>query len=159
MDQVESFSFEDLGDVRCNIRDEAPWFVAQDVCDVLGIKNVKQAISKLFDDEHTIMPWNTFGGEQHLLTVSESGLYILILRSRSAMEPGTVACRFRRWVTAEVLPSIRQTGHYSVSQKLANDTDHLDNKAAFIVMVTQWKAYFEEAWRLRQLRRYGKTWN
>ena len=64
MDQAESFSFEDLGDVRCNIRDEAPWFVAQDVCDVLGIKNVKQAISKLFDDEHTIMPWNTFGGEQ-----------------------------------------------------------------------------------------------
>jgi prophage antirepressor-like protein len=94
--------------------DGEPWFVAKDVCEVLDIQNSRDAIGKLDEDEKGVALTYTPGGRQEMGTVRESGLYTLILRSREATTPGTVAHRFRRWVTSEVLPSIRKRGSYTV---------------------------------------------
>jgi anti-repressor protein len=106
------FVFEGL-DVRVTDRDGAPWFVAADVCEVLGIGNSRMAVTKLDEDEKdAVSLTDTMGREQRATVISESGLYTLILRNRSATIPGSVAHRFRKWVTAEVLPAIRRTGGY-----------------------------------------------
>ena len=84
------------------------WFVAQDVCDILGLENNRRALMSLDADERGVTNSNTLGGVQTLNTVSESGMYSLILRSRKPE-----ARAFRRWVTHEVLPSIRRSGLYA----------------------------------------------
>lgn len=81
--------------------------MAKDVCDVLKIKNNRQAMSYLDDDEKGVITNDTLGGEQKMNTVSEAGLYSLIFRSR---KPEAKA--FKRWVCHEVLPSIRKNGAY-----------------------------------------------
>lgn len=84
-----------------------PWFVAADVCAALELGNVSAAISRLDDDEKGVISIDTLGGTQQVATVNESGLFSLILGSRKPE-----AKPFKRWVTAEVLPSIRKTGGY-----------------------------------------------
>ena len=81
------------------------WFAAADVCRALGIE--KTAASRLDDDEKGLRLTQTLGGEQRALFVSEPGLYKLVMRSR---KPEAKA--FQRWVTHEVLPSIRRSGGY-----------------------------------------------
>lgn len=93
--------------VRVALIDGEPWFVAKDVCDVLGISNSRDALSRLDDDEKGVGFTDTLGGRQEIATVNESGLYLLIFRSRKR-----AARDFRRWVTHEVLPQIRKTGRY-----------------------------------------------
>jgi len=91
------------------IKDENgnPLFVAKDVCDILGIKNVSDALSKIPDNHKGIDSIDTLGGTQKLNVVDEPGLYRLILRSdKPQAEP------FMEWVTSEVLPQIRKTGNY-----------------------------------------------
>lgn len=88
-----------------------PWWVAKDVCDILEHSNHRVAIEMLDDDEKGVSKVYTLGGEQDVSTVSESGLYTLILRSNKPE-----AKPFRKWVTSEVLPSIRKTGSYSVQK-------------------------------------------
>ncbi|WP_338065358.1 Bro-N domain-containing protein [Thiospirillum jenense] len=102
--------------VRAVMRDDAPWFVAADVCAVLGIENHRDAVARLDDDERGSVKVDTLGGVQSVAAINESGLYTLILRCRDATTEGTVAHRFRKWVTAEVLPSIRKTGSYQSKQ-------------------------------------------
>ena len=85
-----------------------PWFVAKDVCRVLDIEwKGSGTLGPLDEDERGSVILNTPGGTQQMLTISESGLYALIFRSRKPE-----ARRFRKWVTAEVLPAIRRTGRY-----------------------------------------------
>ena len=93
------------------IQDEQdePWWIAKDVCDVLELTNVAMAVKGLDDDEKGISKVYTLGGEQELLTVNEPGLYTLIIRSNKPE-----AKQFKRWITHEVLPSIRKTGGYEV---------------------------------------------
>lgn len=92
--------------VRIVDRDGNPWFIAKDVCDILEIQNVSQALNILDDDERGICSnIYTIGGNQNMAVVSEPGLYSLILRSRKPQ-----AKQFKRWVTHEVLPVIRKTG-------------------------------------------------
>lgn len=88
--------------------DGNPWFVAKDVCAVLGIKNSSDALSSLDADEKGVATTDTLGGPQQVATVDESGLYALVFRSRKPE-----AQRFRKWVTREVLPEIRRTGTYA----------------------------------------------
>lgn len=90
---------------------EEPLWVAKDVCDVLGYKEVSKTLSKLDDDEKGTKKIRTLGGEQDMLVINESGLYTLIIRSNKPE-----AKPFKRWVTHDVLPSIRKTGSYSVEQ-------------------------------------------
>ena len=90
---------------------ENPWFVAQDVCKVLKIRNSRDACSILVGDEKGVGKVYTLGGAQKMSIISESGLYALIVRSN---KPN--AKKFRKWVTAEVLPALRKTGRYEVSR-------------------------------------------
>ena len=89
-----------------------PWFVAADVCMVLEIGNPSQAASRLDEDEKGIISNDTLGGKQKMTIVSESGLYSLILGSRKPE-----AKQFKRWITHEVIPSIRKTGGYIAGQE------------------------------------------
>ncbi|MCP4101732.1 MAG: phage antirepressor [Lentisphaerae bacterium] len=111
---VKMFNFEDAN-VRVINRDEEPWFVAKDVCEVLGISKYRDAIMKLDDDERGSVKVDTLGGVQTTTTINESGLYSLILRSR---KPN--AKKFKRWVTGEVLPSIRKHGAYARPDTIEN---------------------------------------
>ena len=115
--QIVSSLFENVP-IRTIHHEDQIWFVAQDVCAALHIKNVTQAVEKLDDDERSMFnigrsKINGGGGEVNI--ISESGLFILILRSRKAMEMGSLPHRFRKWVTSEVLPSIRKTGSYALT--------------------------------------------
>ena len=93
--------------VRTIAKEGQAWFVAKDVCDILDIDNPSQAVARLDEDEKGITTTYTTGGARECLTVNESGLYSLIFTSRKPE-----AKRFRKWVTGEVLPAIRQTGRY-----------------------------------------------
>lgn len=91
-----------------------PWFVAKDVCDVLGLNNVGQALARLDDDEKSSITLNDGNpGTPTKAIVSESGLYSLILASRKPE-----AKEFKRWITHEVLPTIRKHGAYMTQQTL-----------------------------------------
>lgn len=106
------FKFESATPVRMFNIDGNPWFAAKDVCDALGLRNSRKAIGMLDDDEKGVTSSYTPGGMQAVNVINESGLYTLILRCRDAVTPGTIPYRFRKWVTGEVLPQIRQTGSY-----------------------------------------------
>ncbi|WP_328285402.1 TraK family protein [Fundidesulfovibrio putealis] len=106
-DSLIPFAFEDSL-VRATADGQGnPWFVANDVCKVLGLANPRDAVSALDEDEKGVATTDTLGGQQKVLTISESGLYSLVFRSRKPQ-----ARSFRKWVTAEVLPTIRRTGRY-----------------------------------------------
>lgn len=107
------FSFESSVKIRMVMIDQRPYFVAQDVCAALDIKAVDVALRKLDSDEKGTYSIRTPGGYQSQSVISEPGLYTMMLRCRKAVEPGTSAFRFRKWVTSEVLPQIRKTGKYS----------------------------------------------
>ena len=113
MTEIATFSFESL-QVRTVDADGAVWFVAADVCDALGLDDTSKTCSRLDDDERGTNTVRTPSGDQQMLVISESGLYSLILTSRKAE-----ARKFKRWVTSEVLPSIRKTGSYTVQKELA----------------------------------------
>lgn len=101
------------------------WFVANDVCQALNIANPRDAIKKLDDDEKDAVGLtDTIGRQQQLSVINESGLYVLILRSRDAMKQGSIPHQFRKWVTAEVLPSIRKTGSYHAPQMTEDQLMH-----------------------------------
>lgn len=93
--------------------DGEPWFFATDVCVVLGLGNSRQALTRLAEDEKGVTTDDTLGGPQERAIVSEAGLYRLIFTSRK-----TEAESFRRWVSHDVLPTIRRTGFYGVAPAL-----------------------------------------
>lgn len=94
-------------------RNDDPWWIAADVCEVLGVANSRDAMARLDPDEKGVTIADTPGGQQEMSTINESGLYSLIMTSRKPE-----AKRFKRWVLHEVLPSIRKTGRYSVEPEL-----------------------------------------
>ena len=110
--KLATFTFEQHSIRTIIIKDE-PWFIAKDLCDAINISNYRDAIERLDEDEKGVALTDTLGGKQEMAVVSESGMYTLILRCRDAVKKGSVPHRFRKWVTAEVLPAIRKTGSYS----------------------------------------------
>ncbi len=106
MSAIEAFAFEGRV-VRTVIVDGAPWFVAADVARILGYSATAAMTRSLDDDEKGVRTLHTLGGEQSMTIVSEAGLYSAIIRSTIPE-----ARVFKRWVTHEVLPSIRKTGAY-----------------------------------------------
>lgn len=100
------------------------WFVAKDICDILEIVNPSDATQVLDDDEKGIANIYTPGGMQSMTVIDESGLYNLIFRSRK-----NEAKQFRKWVTHDVLPSIRKTGSYSTpnAQKKPEKKSHMSS--------------------------------
>ncbi len=111
---LQTFDFNEAP-VRVMLRDEEPWFVAADVCRVLDLSNPTMACDGLDEDERMTLS-NTEGhsgqrgGAQSFNVISESGLYALIFKSRKPE-----ARKFRKWVTAEVLPALRKTGRYAIA--------------------------------------------
>lgn len=112
--ELKVFENPTFGQVRTVEIDGEPYFVGKDVATILGYSNPRDAISKHVDDEDKgVAKCDTLGGRQEILFINESGLYSLILSSKL---PG--AKEFKRWVTSEVIPSIRKTGAYMTQETL-----------------------------------------
>ncbi len=104
----KTFSNNEFGEIRVLEIENEPWFVGKDIAEVLGYKNTNDAMKKHIDDEDKgVAKCDTLGGKQNLTIINESGLYSLILGSKLPN-----AKKFKRWVTNEVLPSIRKHGAY-----------------------------------------------
>lgn len=132
--QLSTFNFES-NSIRTLVINNEPWFVAKDVCDTLKISNVSDALLKLDDDEKAtigLTDSQAGNGAQSISIISESGMYTLILRCRDAVKKGSIPHRFRKWVTAEVLPTIRKTGKYE-SKTSVNDRTGLRNAVNMLV--------------------------
>lgn len=109
MNDIQIFNNEEFGAIRTVVIDNEPWFVGRDVVMALGYKKPINAIYDNVEEEDTRKQGTpTNGGIQQLLYVNESGLYSLIFGSKLES-----AKKFKKWVTSEVLPSIRKTGSYN----------------------------------------------
>lgn len=108
MSALHCFNFG-VEPVRVVERDAQPWFVAADVCRVLEHSNSRMAVQDLDEDEKGVSNAYTPGGQQEMTVISESGLYALIFKSRKPQ-----ARKFRKWVTGEVLPALREHGRYAL---------------------------------------------
>lgn len=111
MSNIQIFNYQS-NEVRTVKMDGEPWFVLKDVCNILNINNASDVYNRLDDDEKGVAQIDTLGGRQKMSTVNESGLYHVILRSDKPE-----AAPFRKWVTFEVLPSIRKNGGYIAGQE------------------------------------------
>ena len=108
MNELTVFENKDFGQIRAIMQQGEPWFVAADVCKCTDIANSRDAFSRLDEDEKGVALIDTPGGKQNMAIINEPGLYSLVLGSR---KPEAKA--FKRWITHEVIPSIRKTGSYS----------------------------------------------
>ena len=142
--QLSTFNFESKS-IRTLAINNEPWFVAKDVCDAIGIDNNRKALLALDEDEKGVTLSYTLGGQQEMNIISESGMYTLILRCRDAVKKGSIPHRFRKWVTAEVLPTIRKTGKYE-SKTSVNDRTGLRN--AVNMLVSKKGLIYSEAYHL-----------
>lgn len=109
MNELQVFNNAMFGDVRIILQNDEPWFVAKDVCECLEISNSRQALSRLDTDEKTDVILNDGSQNRKMNIVNEYGLYSLVLSSRKPE-----AKEFKRWITHEVLPSLRKYGTYSM---------------------------------------------
>lgn len=106
---MDIIKFKNQTPVRMQVIKGEPWFVAKDICDILGIVNSRDALSRLRENEKGVAITDTLGGKQEMTTVNESGMYALIFQSRKP-----AAQDFRYWVTSEVLPALRKYGRYAI---------------------------------------------
>lgn len=114
MNEIQIFNNPVFGEIRTVTINDEPWFVGKDVAQVLGYSDTAQAIRKHVDPEDKgVVEMTTPGGIQPITTINESGLYSLILSSKLP-----TAKEFKRWVTSEVLPSIRKHGAYMTPEIL-----------------------------------------
>lgn len=113
MNNLQVFNNEQFGEIRTVKEGSEVLFVAADVCKALGLNDTSKAVARLDDDEKGATSIPTLGGNQNLLTVNEYGLYSLVLASRKPE-----AKSFKRWITHEVIPAIRQHGGYLTPQKI-----------------------------------------
>ena len=108
-EQIMLFEHPQFGQIRAIIINNEPWFVGKDIAERLGYSNPRKAISDHIDeDDKGVTKCYTLGGQQELTIINESGLYSLVLRSNLL-----TAKQFKKWVTSEVLPSIRKHGAYA----------------------------------------------
>ena len=111
---LQTWSYEN-SEIRTIEKDGDPWFVGKDVAAVLGYSNTRDALAKHVDDEdkNTVVIRDGIQGNPNTIVINESGLYSLVLSSKLPN-----AKKFKRWVTSEVLPSIRKHGAYMTDQTL-----------------------------------------
>lgn len=122
---IRIFENEQFGNVRVVMKDDGPWFVAADVCDVFGETNRNRAMQALDADEKGYTQTYTLGGEQRVAVVNEVGLYSLLFAMRPRKARGISEERieqrqsqlrgFKRWIAREVIPALRKTGSYSIT--------------------------------------------
>lgn len=150
MGNLQTFRFTDTLILRGFLRDGEPWFVATDVSSALDYSEASAMTRHLDADEKGSVKLTDRGQEQDFITINESGLYSAILKSR---KPEAKA--FKKWVTSEVLPSIRKTGSYTApsaptGNKVAQDLESLNVLARFLNVaesgkITMARAYLEHA--------------
>ena len=112
MSNLSTFVFKE-SDVRVLNIDNYPWFVAKDLCLILELSDVSMSLKRLDDDEKLTQTLFVSGQNRDMSVVSESGMYSLVLTSRKPQ-----AKAFKKWITSEVLPSIRKTGKYETQPVL-----------------------------------------
>ncbi len=123
MSMIRTFSEATLGTVRTLIMNGEPYFVGADVTDILGYKNSRDTLAKRVDAEDKgVAKCDTLGGDQEMTVINESGLYSLIITSKKPE-----AKRFKRWITSDVLPSIRKHGMYATPETVEDILDNPDN--------------------------------
>ena len=113
MNELKIFENNQFGKVRVQVINNEPWFVAKDVCDALEIKNSRQALTRLDEDEKSDVILNDGSQNRNMSIVNEYGLYNLVLASRKQE-----AKQFKRWITHEVIPTIRKHGAYLTEDKI-----------------------------------------
>lgn len=122
--------------VRTVVKDGEPWFVAKDVCEILEISKYRDAASRLEGDERGPVVVDTPGGPQEMTAVNEYGLYSLVMQSRKPE-----AKQFKRWITHEVIPSIRKHGAYMTPETIEKT---LSNPDFIIQLATKLKEHQAE---------------
>lgn len=116
---IVPFVNDELGTVRVLVINSEPYFVGKDVAEILGYSNPRDALAKHVDneDKDAVAICDVIGRDQNTIVINESGLYSLIMSSKLQK-----AKQFKRWVTSEVLPTIRKTGGYVNNEDLFVDT-------------------------------------
>lgn len=115
MNELQIFNSDEFGEIRTVTIDNEPWFVGKDVATALGYKNTADAIGKHVDVDDKLLSQIAIAGQRRdVAVINESGVYALIFGSKLES-----AKRFKHWVTAEVLPSIRKTGSYQKPMSIA----------------------------------------
>ena len=131
--ELTTFTKEEFGTVRTILLNGEPWFVGKDVAEALGYADPKSTISKKIDNEDKgVSKMATPSGTQEMTIINESGLYSLVLSSKIP-----TAKKFKRWITSEVIPSIRKNGMYATD-------DLLNNLDLLISVATQLKEEREQ---------------
>ena len=147
MNELKIFENEEFGSLRTMEIDGKIYFVAKDVAGILGYSNPRKAISDHVDEEDKgVTKCDTLGGNQNLTIINESGLYSLVLHSKMPN-----AKKFKHWITADVLPSIRQYGAYLTPDTLEKA---ILNPDFIIQLATSLKEYQEEN---KNLKRENQT--
>lgn len=127
MNELEIFKNPEFGEVRTMVIDNEPFFVGKDVAEILGYSNSRKALADHVDlEDKGVTKCDTLGGTQDLTVINESGLYSLILSSKLPE-----AKKFKRWITSEVIPSIRKNGGYIANQENLTD-DELLTRAVLV---------------------------
>ena len=128
MQNIQIFESRQFGEIRVVEIGGKPWWVLKDVCKALAIKNHKMTAQRLDEDEVSLTDLiDRIGRKQKTTVISESGLYAVILRSD---KPNAKA--FRKWVTSEVLPTIRKHGGYITSELLKRISDQDEEMSVFL---------------------------
>jgi prophage antirepressor-like protein len=133
--ELQIFKNNDLGNVRTITNEEGIWFVGKDVAEILGYVKTRNAIANHVDseDKKDAPIQGDVGGTQQMTLINESGLYSLIFKSKMPQ-----AKEFKRWVTSEVLPSIRKTGSYSLQE--VNPPTQLEEIATNTLLQIEYEA-------------------
>ena len=122
MNEIQIFNNPQFGAVRTSGTADNPMFCLADVCQAIGITNARNVKNRLDEEDVHLVDTPTAGGTQQITFVTESGLYDVIIRSDSEQ-----AKPFRKWVTSEVLPSIRKHGMYATGQTIESILNDPDN--------------------------------
>lgn len=127
---IEVFENPIFGQIRMVMVDDEPWFVGKDICEVFGDTNYRRSLSNIDDSDKGVSQIDTPGGKQRMTVVNESGLYSLLFQMQPQKAKGVSQNdslinerkeklhKFKRWVTSEVLPTIRKTGGYVNNDEL-----------------------------------------
>lgn len=130
--EMQIFENDDFGTIRVIDIDGDPWWVLKDVCQALGLHSPHKVAERLDDDERNLIPViDSLGRKQRTAIVNESGLYAVILRSDKPK-----ARDFRRWITHEVLPSIRKHGAY-ISDNVLEEMEKNQEYAEKLILTLQ----------------------
>lgn len=135
MKDLMIFKNEEFGEIRSLEIDNEPYFVGKDICNMFGDTNYRRSLSNIDEEDKKLVPILTTGGKQNMIVLSENGLYDLLFGMQPQKAKGVSQNeqaindrieklkRFKRWVTHEVLPSIRKTGGYIAGEENMNEDE------------------------------------